>query len=465
MSDWKCIEYIDWIKCGCPHNTTIETLNLTNCNLSSITTKIGNIPNLHTIQLSSNIITTLPAEIGHLTNLKILDLSYNKLSTLPVEIGNLLNLQELSLMGNQISTIPSAIFNLTSLQYLCISNNTIETIPSDIGNLINITNLHLTDNKITTLPAEIGNLKNLQYFHISNNNIETIPPEIENMRNIYLLYLSYNNLTTIPVEIGNINSLTALYLSHNNLETIPSDIGNLHNLQQLDLSHNNLNTIPAEIGNLQNLRTIIFSENPIEYIPPNIRNILNRQKQAQGIYSDSQSVHNSSIQQTIKSSIIRLISIKPVISSDDVLSSILSDSTLTDFTKQSLVEYSQNTDLISDVNVTFLDVLTSVWNTVITNEHSTDIKHVLNGEMEDAECKCFTGRVSRLVNCLSGFDALVEVKITDNEQIGNVIAVIGERLKEEHRYTVELHKETVIVELKELGYSEDVIYGWVAYIE
>ena len=98
------------------------------------------------------------------------------------------------------------------------------------------------------------------------------------------------------------------------------------------------------------------------------------------------------------------------------------------------------------MNVTFLEVLTSVWNRVITNDHSTDIKQVLNGEMEDAECKCFTGRVSRLVNCLSGFDELVslalnalcavEVKIADTDWKCDY----SDWRKAEGIYTVELHK-------------------------
>ena len=40
------------------------------------------------------------------------------------------------------------------------------------------------------------------------------------------------------------------------------------------------------------------------------------------------------------------------------------------------------------------------------------------------ECKCFTGRISRLVNCLNGFTDLVNINIEDNQQIGNIIVII-----------------------------------------
>ena len=328
-----------------------------------------------------------------------------------------------------------------------------------------ITILNLSYNELTSIPSEIGNLHNLQELYLSVNKLTSIPSEIGNLHRLKAFSLSKNKLTSIPSEIGNLHHLKYLFLNNNNLTSIPSEIGNLHTLKYLFIDNNNLTSIPSEIGNLHNLQTLDINDNPIDYIPPNVRRFLDRQTHAQGVYNDAQSVHNSTIQQSIKASIMRIISITPSINSDCVLSSILSDSTLTYFTKQSLVEYARNTDLISEVNVTFLEVLTSVWNRIITNEHVTDIKHVLNGEMLDAECMCFTGRVSRLVNCLSGFDVLVEVKISDNEQIGNVIAVIRERLKFEGKYTVELHKEISLVELKELGYTEDVVGVWLEYIE
>ncbi len=132
------------------------------------------------------------------------------------------------------------------------------------------------------------------------------------------------------------------------------------------------------------------------------------------------------------------------------------DSILTDFTKQSLVEYSEDIDLICELNLSFLDVLVAVWNRIAVNKNSTEIKMILNQEMKDSECKCFTGRISRLVNCLSTFDELVEIGISEAEQIGNVITVISKRLTIEKRYTIELHKELVSSELIERGYTSDI---------
>jgi len=63
--------------------------------------------------------------------------------------------------------------------------------------------------------------------------------------------------------------------------------------------------------------------------------------------------------------------------------------------------------------------------------------------MNESVCKCFTGRISRLVNCLAGFDPLVSIQIADNEQIANVISIAERNLIIENTYSVESHKDSV----------------------
>ena len=443
------------------HN--LEELQISEQNIVTIPTEIGNLHSLKILKLECNNLTVIPASIGNLINLRSFDIYSNNIKTIPNEIGNLINLEELFISG-AMDKIPTAIENLHNLKKLSIHGG-IKTIPEEVFNLQNLEMLDLTRNKLTTVSTSIGNLHRLEKLSLTGNQLTTVPVEIWNLINLRTLSLSANNIITIPLDIVNLSNLRTLIISFNNITAIPAEIGNLINIRTLNLASNNITAIPAEIGNLINLQAFDISENPIDYIPPNVRRLLNRQTHAQGVYNDAQSVHNSTVQQSIKDSILRLISIKPTLESAKVIASILTDSNLTAFTKQSLVEYARNTDLIIEVNVSFLDVLTAVWNRIMTNDHSTEIKRVLNNEMEDAECKCFTGRMSRLVNCLSGFDSLVDVKIADNEQIGNVVAVIGDRLKDEGRYTVVLHKEIANGALKELGYSDDVIDAWINYIE
>jgi hypothetical protein len=88
------------------------------------------------------------------------------------------------------------------------------------------------------------------------------------------------------------------------------------------------------------------------------------------------------------------------------------------------MEYKNCKDIYSALNITFEELLLYVFNRIEINEHKDEIKRVLNTEMTESVCKCFTGRMSRLINCLNGFDSLVNIQIADNEQISQVIEVI-----------------------------------------
>ena len=92
-----------------------------------------------------------------------------------------------------------------------------------------------------------------------------------------------------------------------------------------------------------------------------------------------------------------------------------------------------------------------------------EIKSILNDEMKETMCKCFTGRMSRIINCLNGFSDLVQIEIKEESQIGNIIVLVRDRLMD--NYSVEQHKEEVIIELEEREYSNDIIEEWVSYIE
>jgi hypothetical protein len=91
-----------------------------------------------------------------------------------------------------------------------------------------------------------------------------------------------------------------------------------------------------------------------------------------------------------------------------------------------------------------------------------EIQKRMNEEMQDSECKCFTGRISRLVNCLSGYSDKVRIQITENEEISNIISVI---MNKRGLKTIEILKEEVSVALKERGYDHEKIREWLEYVE
>ena len=79
--------------------------------------------------------------------------------------------------------------------------------------------------------------------------------------------------------------------------------------------------------------------------------------------------------------------------------------------------------------------------------------------MEDSLCKCFTGRLSRLINCLNGFDDRVSIRISDSNEISNIIIIIKNKYD-----NIDDQKEQIIKELKERNYEDDIINEWLSYI-
>jgi pimeloyl-CoA synthetase len=95
-------------------------------------------------------------------------------------------------------------------------------------------------------------------------------------------------------------------------------------------------------------------------------------------------------------------------------------------------------------------------------ENKAEIYKILGQEIMDSECKCFTGRISRLVNCLNGYTSLVEIKIPETMEISNVIVMIKRSFSGE---TEEELKEIVRKELSERGYEEKLVDKYVEYVE
>ena len=221
---------------------------------------------------------------------------------------------------------------------------------------------------------------------------------------------------------------------------------------------------------LEKLTKLNLSGNPIEnllnpIIQRVIQRIENRPNRHNGnngntIYTDTQNVHSSSIQKSIRDSINKLINAFIV----DYPLTYLDWSVLNQKTKEIITEYMDCNDIHSMLNITFKELFTAV---VIEMESlsmdlQVEIQKRLNEEMQESECKCFTGRISRLVNCLSGYSDKVKIQITENEEISNIISVI---MNKRELKTIEILKEEVSVALTERGYADEKIAEWLEYVD
>ena len=243
---------------------------------------------------------------------------------------------------------------------------------------------------------------------------------------------------------------------------MPLEIINLTRLEYLDLSNNELTELPLEIINLRILRNFQYYSNPIEnLLNPIISRFIARiraiNKGITGtIYNDTQNVHSSSIQQSIKDSIFNLMK---NYNNKYQLNYLVND-ILTQTTKEALIEYSNCTDIHSIMGITFEELLKAVLIEIDTLENKDEIFEILNQEMADSICKCFTGRLSRLINCLNGFSDKVSIQISTNEEISNIIIVLKNKITD----TYEL-KKAIEIEMTERGYDKETIDIWIGYVE
>jgi hypothetical protein len=170
------------------------------------------------------------------------------------------------------------------------------------------------------------------------------------------------------------------------------------------------------------------------------------------IFKDGQNIHTSSIQSSAKQSINALFKDPFVCSKDDIIKECITwpISCLPD-----LLTYLDDTYIHSTLLVSFYDAFVKVFGRIMSHPNKTDIIHRLNEELQESECKCFIGRLTRLVNCLAGFYDDIVIGISNSERISTIIlSTLGGR-----EMTDEL-KKICVDKLKAIDIADEEIEKW-----
>ncbi len=201
------------------------------------------------------------------------------LRPLDERIGKCINLEVLDVGGEHgtaINSLPECISNCTKLRYISANG--------DDGPM---------EEYSFVLPESIGELKNLEKLNLWCSNIKSFPESIGNCINLKKFFAPCNKLTSLPESIGNLVNLKVLNCHLNKLTSLPESLLNLRNLEELD-----------------------FDENPLNELPVNIRKFIDRIQNKQSVnyrvYNDSQNVHNSMVNNSVKSSITEILKEKPL---------------------------------------------------------------------------------------------------------------------------------------------------------
>jgi redox-regulated HSP33 family molecular chaperone len=164
------------------------------------------------------------------------------------------------------------------------------------------------------------------------------------------------------------------------------------------------------------------------------------------------------IQRTVCESIQNLLrDPKPDFSINDIINSSLNDKT-----KMALIEYCQDETVHSVHLITYEELLSYVWNRIIKSAFKEQLMRILEEQIEDSICKCFTGRFNRTLSVLVGYYDDIKINISDNSRISAIILNCKEKIVP---YDLEKHKQKATDELLDAGYMESEIRTWIEAID
>ena len=431
-----------------------QSLQHLNCSYNKIITIGSKLPaSLQKLDCSNNKIITIESKLP--TSLLELDCTNNKIIKFTSKFPQ--SLQKLNCFHNNLVELPEDLPQ--SLQKLYCGNNNLVELPEDLPQ--SLQKLNCFHNNLVELPEDLP--QSLQKLYCGNNNLVELPEDLP--QSLQRLSCGNNNLTKLPPNLPHF--LQVLYCSNNQLTELPEDLP--QSLQVLGCYNNKLISLPTNLHEYRNLTHCVYFENEIEYIPPHITRFLNQlsglNDNVVKLYDDRQNVHNHQIQKSIRNSIYAVMKVKPSITTDEMCSELVANKVITEKTKRLLLEYCEDNSVHGVIGITFKELLRAVWNVLYGHKDSNEICAIMNTEIDDADCKCFTGKMSRLINCLNGYDSRVVITMAENDQIGNIIIIEKEKLEIEGRYDIESHKDNVRRAMEERKYPLNIIDEWSSYIE
>ncbi len=406
--------------------------------------------NLKELRCKKNKIISLKP-LSACVNLKKLYCHYNKIKSLK-SLFNCVNLQYLDCGPNEITSL-EPLSNCVNLQYLDCCYNKITSL-KPLSKCINLQNLYCDYNDLASLEP-LSKCINLQILICHHNKITFLEP-LSKCVNLQYLDCKNNQITSLE-PLSKCFNLQNLYCSNNKITSL-EPLSNCVNLQYLVCSSNQIISLMPLIYH-QRLIGFSYNNNPLDVQTMQVQRFLDRldRNLYSSIYGDNQNVHDTTIQRTVCDSLKSLLSDpRPDFSIDNVINSDLDNKT-----KEAIIEYCQDQTVHSIHLITYEELLSYVWTRIVKSEHQTELKKILEEQIADAECMCFTGRFNRTLSVLVGFYDDIKINISDNSRISAIILNCKDKIVP---YNEIIHQEMSKKELIEAGYNENEIESWISAI-
>jgi Protein tyrosine and serine/threonine kinase/Leucine rich repeat len=174
--------------------TGIQRLDLS-CELTEFPREIFDLADsLEILNLSGNQLSSLPDDLPRLHKLRIIFCSDNLFSELPAVLGQCKSLTMVGFKANQINRVPAEAL-APSLRWLILTDNRIQSLPSSIGQCTQMQKLMLAGNQLNDLPAELASCKELELLRLSANCFSALPPWLLTMPSLAWLAIAGNPCT------------------------------------------------------------------------------------------------------------------------------------------------------------------------------------------------------------------------------------------------------------------------------
>ncbi len=129
---------------------------------------------LEVLDLTGNQLSTLPDELAGFGKLRIIFCSENRFTELPEVLGRCPALTMVGFKANRIATV-SAKSLPARLRWLILTDNAVQQLPDELGQCDALQKLMLAGNRLRALPASLANCRNLELLRIAANRIERFP--------------------------------------------------------------------------------------------------------------------------------------------------------------------------------------------------------------------------------------------------------------------------------------------------
>jgi hypothetical protein len=164
------------------------------CGLRAVPPEVFDLADtLEVLNLSGNQLSSLPHDLPRLHRLKVIFCSDNPFTRLPEVLGDCAALQVVGFKANRLLDVPGAALP-PLLRWLILTDNALTTLPSELGQRPALQKLMLAGNQLRTLPAGLADAKQLELIRLAANQLHQFPGWLTALPRLGWLALAGNPL-------------------------------------------------------------------------------------------------------------------------------------------------------------------------------------------------------------------------------------------------------------------------------